>query len=49
MTVWTSDIYAIAEKRLERGVNRWFMSRKFDAAPSMYQITAKTLESVGKM
>ena len=28
------DIYAIAEKWLERGVNRWFMSRKFDASLS---------------
>ena len=25
------DIYEIAEKWLKRGVNRWFMSRKFDA------------------
>ena len=29
------DIYAIAEKWLERGVNRWFMSPKFDAPPSI--------------
>ena len=28
------DIYAIAKKWLERSVNRWFMSRKFDASPS---------------
>ena len=28
------DIYAIAEKWLERCVNRCFMSRKFDASPS---------------
>ena len=28
------DIHAIAKKLLERGVNRWFMSRKFDASVS---------------
>ena len=29
------DIHAIAKKLLERGVNRWFMSRKFDASVSI--------------
>ena len=42
MTVWTSVFwkicYAIAEKWLERGVNRWFMSRKFDASPSIRNV-----------
>ena len=30
------DIYCNCRKWLERGVNRWFMSRKFDAPPSIF-------------